>query len=461
MDFVPGWARIADFASAALLLVAATIAISGGFRTHVGDWHFGVTSPLRVLGWAVAIAAARHALARRRSIVSHLAARVSAWARSAAVITAAQATVATRPAMIFVGYLAVLMIGYAPGAQPFHEFSNELFNLPLRWDSAWYLHLASAGYEYIRDAGPDLQQNIVFFPAYPMLVRAIALLAGNSMGAYVIGGTVASLALFTIALAYLYRIARGYLTDEQSTLAVWLLAAYPFAIFFGAVYTESLYLAGVTGAFHHLQRREWARSAAWALVVGLTRPNGFLLCVPLVIAAVEQSSRSREPLSRAAVGVSAMPLVGVCAYSLFVWRVTGDPLAWASGHAAWGRHYTGLAAVVTNRYHFIATAGLGSYVSREPYDFVNALGLLFVLASVWPLARRFSIALAVFVVVNVVPPLTTGGLMSVGRLSSVMFPAFIWLAAAVPARHRLGWLTAFASMQALSATLFYTWRPLF
>jgi hypothetical protein len=86
---------------------------------------------------------------------------------------------------------------------------------------------------------------------------------------------------------------------------------------------------------------------------------------------------------------------------------------------------------------------------------------VFVLIAVWPVARRFSIAYAVFILVNMLPALASGGLLSAGRFSAVMFPAFLWLARVVPARHRPGWIVGFAALQALSAVLFYTWRPLF
>jgi hypothetical protein len=87
--------------------------------------------------------------------------------------------------------------------------------------------------------------------------------------------------------------------------------------------------------------------------------------------------------------------------------------------------------------------------------------VLFVLASAWPVARRFGIAYAVFILVNILPPLATGGLLSAGRFSSVLFPAFFWLAAVVPPRQSGGWIAAFAALQALNGALFYTWRPLY
>ena len=141
--------------------------------------------------------------------------------------------------------------------------------------------------------------------------------------------------------------------------------------------------------------------------------------------------------------------------------MTGSPFAWASGHAAWGRHYTSLTHLVATRYNFIGHAGLYEYVAPSPYDLLNVLGALFVLAAAWPVWRRFGMAFAAFILINILPPLTTGGFLSAGRFSSVLFPAFVWLAGAVPLRQRTVWIVSFAMLQALNAALFYTWRPLF
>jgi len=148
-------------------------------------------------------------------------------------------------------------------------------------------------------------------------------------------------------------------------------------------------------------------------------------------------------------------------YSMFVWTKAGSPFAWIAGHAAWGRHYSGLTALVSDRYNYIASAGLYGYVSQLPLDLLNALGVIFVLVAAWPVARRLGLAYAVFILINILPPIAQGGLMSAGRFSSVLFPAFIWMAAAVPPPQRGGWIASFAALQALNAAMFYTWRQLF
>jgi mannosyltransferase PIG-V len=460
---LPRWARAADFLALALAVVAAIVAMSGGFRLRLGDWRLALTSPYRPLLLAAAVAAARHAFTftSHASMTGHLWLRLRALTRSVPFLTATTVAVATRPVVFLAGYLAVFMIGYAPGARPLQDFDSELLNLPLRWDAGWYLQIARDGYEYRARIGAAGQQNIVFFPAFPITVRTVALLLGNNHPAYVFGGTAVSLLLFVLGLTYLYRLAREFLTPDESATALWLLAAYPFALFYGAIYTESLFLLGTAGAFYHFRRGELGRAALWGLLVGLTRPNGFFLCVPLAICALERRSRSGRPLTLRPMAAAAAPVAGVLIYSLYIWRLTGNPFAWAAGHAAWGRTYQGLSTLVTQRFRIITEGGLPAYVGHEPYDFLNGLGVLFVLAAVWPLARRFSLAYAVFILINILPPLSAGGLMSAGRFSSVLFPAFFWFASAVPAAHRIGWIAAFAAFEAFNAALFYTWRPLF
>jgi hypothetical protein len=63
--------------------------------------------------------------------------------------------------------------------------------------------------------------------------------------------------------------------------------------------------------------------------------------------------------------------------------------------------------------------------------------------------------------VNLLPPMAAGGLLSIGRVTSTLFPAFFWMAAAVPPGHRAAWVVVFAVLQSFAAVMFFTWRPLY
>jgi hypothetical protein len=473
---LPGWVRLVDGVCVLLAGLAIVIAVSGGFRERLFGVRVALTSPYRLMLWAVVLGVVRHALVRRRPIYADLSARLVAQWRTPETRAAVGAFVGTRPAVLLVGYLAVSLIGFPSGAPPWRAADNEFLNLPARWDVGWYLGIAIDGYSFSDVAGDAVsQQNIVFFPALPLLMRVAGRLLGGEPAAFVWAATCCSLLAFLGALVYVYRLARDLLGDDaRAALSVWLLAAYPFALFYGAPYTESLFLLGSAGAIYHFRRGGIWKGGAWGFLVGLTRPNGCFLSVALALLAIEpwlphsiaggpparSGPRTAGQLARS-IAAASLPGVAMLLYSAFIWSLTGNPLSWAEGHVAWGRSYQGLSILITQRYQFLSEAGLYAYTSQGANDLLQLLGVLFVLASVWPVARRFGLAHAVFIAINILPPLAAGGLLSAGRFSSVLFPAFIWLASVVAERHRSGWLSGFMALQALNAVLFFTWRHMY
>ena len=129
------------------------------------------------------------------------------------------------------------------------------------------------------------------------------------------------------------------------------------------------------------------------------------------------------------------------------------------GPRAFGRVYRSFDPFI-ERVEYIQHEGLYGYASGWTLDMVNAVAVLFALAAIVPVYRRFGLPYAAIVVLNVVPPVMMGGMLSMGRITSVLFPLFLWLAAVVPPHHRAVWLMAFAMLQALGAITFFTWRPL-
>ena len=52
---VPRWVRAVDIVCLLFVAVAGIVAMSGGFRLHIGAWRIAVTSPYPLLLWALAI----------------------------------------------------------------------------------------------------------------------------------------------------------------------------------------------------------------------------------------------------------------------------------------------------------------------------------------------------------------------------------------------------------------------
>ncbi len=123
-----------------------------------------------------------------------------------------------------------------------------------RWDSGHYFNIAYVGYHYV----PDGRDDTAFFPAYPFLMRFVGRLFGHSQADLYFGGIAVSWVAFVLAMIGLYKIARlDVEADEAEKRAVILATIFPFAFFFGVVYTESLFLAATIGAFYFFRTRQW------------------------------------------------------------------------------------------------------------------------------------------------------------------------------------------------------------
>jgi hypothetical protein len=448
-----------DAAALAFLLIGVSVIATGGFREWTPIGRVSITSWLRPIAIGVLALLVRHWIYRSPTLPQRMLSGVREWWTSEEARAILPLFIATRVGVFVAGFLAIAMIGYPPNSPPWRVYPNELLNLPARWDAGWYLGVALEGYQW-RPSQASQQQNIVFFPAFPMLMRYGALfLARQTLWV----GVLISFVSFFFALRYLYRLARDTVGDEAALAAIAFLTTYPFAFFFSAPYTEALFLLAMVAAIYHFRKDELWQAGVWGLLAGLTRPNGCLLSIPLAVLAIEPLWRgqpSRTSLA-ARLATAAAPGIGMLIYSAYIYSLTGNPLQWAAQNAAWGRVYKGLDVLVQDRVLYVQHYGVYEYASNRAVDMVQAIAVLFVLASVWPVYRRFGLAYAVLLVINVVTPLTMGGLLSMGRVTSVLFPTFLWLGVVVPARHRSGWLVAFAMAQALAAIVFFTWRPLY
>jgi len=169
----------------------------------------------------------------------------------------------------------------------------------------------------------------------------------------------------------------------------------------------------------------------------------------------------RFAVAAISLAVAAMPGVGMLLFTLYLHRLTGGVwFAWARSHEAWGRTYEGLEPILHLAQRLRDEPFL-SLVLNDPFNAINAVGVLFALALTYAVFRRVGFAWGVFVLISLLPPLFAGGLVSMGRLTSTLFPLFIALAAILPPRAVPAWAVAFGIGQGFCATLFFTWHALF
>ncbi len=180
------------------------------------------------------------------------------------------------------------------------------------YDAVWYMHIAQLGY----DAAPP-RNLVTFFPLYPLLIRSLGapLAALGVPDAYLLAAMLVSWAAFTAACVLLYRLALPRLGHIGALSAVALLALFPFAFFFGAAYSESVFLLAAVGVFFAVERQRWATAAIIAAFAGALRPPGVLLGLAVAIAyGAHLLHEGRRP-DRAAFWLALMP-AGQCECAL-------------------------------------------------------------------------------------------------------------------------------------------------
>jgi Mannosyltransferase (PIG-V) len=480
---IPWWVNLLDTLTIAAAVIVLSNVLFDGVRLRAGELHLTATSVVRDAVICAALLGLRWWLYRPRPVWQ----RVIDWGRGAWESEARQVVfapwLASRFMVLVIGYLAVVFFGYpGNGVPPTRISKNEVINLPMRWDAGWYLGIALDGYEF----SPNLerQQNVAFFPAYPMLVRVgAALLGGRIMSAseasgvnkveyayaqhrgIVLSATIISLAAFLWALVYLYRFGRELLDERSARVAVLVACAYPFSLFFSAFYTESLFFLTMLGAFYHFRRQEWLPAAAWGLILGLTRPNGCLLSIPLAVLALQQAWKGGRQFDRnlflRGLITASLPGIGMLLFSWYLGNLTGRPFVWLQAHQAWGRVYEGIDTLFAYHLGIIANEGLYAYSKGLPTDMLNGIATVGALLAVWPVTRRVGVAYGVLMLLMVLPPLARGGFMSMGRVTSTLFPLFLYLGWRLHGMTRDTVLMASAGLQAFFAALFFTWRPLF
>ena len=193
------------------------------------------------------------------------------------------------------------------------------------------------------------------------------------------------------------------------------------------------------------------------ILTGLARSNGWTLSVALLaVWMVERRSGNRRA-ARFLVALS--PLAGLGAFLVYVFHRTGNALDWVWAQGAWGATLKPL-AFWARQYHAIGRLGPVGYLQNEPVEALTLACVFWVLAMAVVLLRRRQWLYAAIIVCYLGPALAVD-LLSIGRMTSVLFPASIAGASTFKGRTFLVVATVFAAGQAYFAWRFFLWFPPF
>lgn len=341
--------------------------------------------------------------------------QLSTWLRGSTLRRMLMITAVWRLVIAIVGIVAHSLLAVShfnrPGSLRIEHWPQNPLTVAvdagIRYDALWYARIALHGYTY----STHHQSSIAFYPLYPILIKVLSLVVGN---VYVAGMLLSTVFLF-LAVVLLFHWCNDIGLREHAVWATLLLLLFPWAFFYAAMYTESLYLALALAAFIALERRHYGWAAVCAFLIALSRPTGILLVPCLAVLLYLRHVRTWRAWSAPVAGV-----LGLAAFSFYQLLAFGTSRASANAAAVppWSR---GLGQVLSDLQLHARHLFPSWYLA-----FMLAVAILMLLPV--PLVyRRLGPAYALYAVLVIVLP-AASGLISIQRYAVVDFPVFVALA---------------------------------
>jgi len=279
-----------------------------------------------------------------------------------------------------------------------------LVDTGIRNDALWYARIALHGYFY----SSVHVSSIGFYPLYPLLIRLAIFVVGN---VFVAGMLVSLFALLAAVVVFDSWMGDHGLNSERRR-ALLLLLAFPTAMFYSYMYSESLYLLLAIACFVAFERRRSDLSTVVAFLLVLTRPTGLVIVPALIlIAGLPHWRRWLAPVAGAVAAAGA--------FALYQWREFGTALAYVNAKAVPPWHDTASQAVSDLMLH----GRPGMPPSFLAFNLLIALPFVVSIPFVY---RRFGPGYAVFVGLSIILS-AYGTLPGMNRYVIVLFPVFaLW-----------------------------------
>jgi hypothetical protein len=164
-----------------------------------------------------------------------------------------------------------------------HGMYYALLGIWERFDTLWFLHIAEHGY--------DRPMAVIFYPLYPLAIRAAS------------GGLpliLAALIISTIATFFFFwgllGLAGSELPDRGKLYVLSLVLVWPTSFILFAGYAESLTLALIVWAVIFARQARWGAATVCGLMAGLSRPSGVLVSIPILVMALRSRRAASLPV---------------------------------------------------------------------------------------------------------------------------------------------------------------------
>jgi hypothetical protein len=330
--------------------------------------------------------------------------------------------------LFFIWRVGLFVLSYFADRFLLYKPSFSLINLTLipsglpRWlysfgnfDGVHYITIARDGYSHV--AGIQ-----AFFPLFPRIILGFFHdVLGMSTELLGIGLILSNLFFFAFLLLFFQLVLEKFNTKVAWGTIITLLL-FPTSFFFGALYTESLFMLLVIGSFYAAHKKKWLFAGILAALASSTRVVGFFLVPALLLELWSQ----KEHLDRKNIVFVLIGSLGLAGYMWYLHTSFGDPLLFAHVQAGFGAgRSTSIVLypqVVWRALKILLTSPRNiAYITYAQEFVAGTLGLLAILFAHRYVKRSWILfALLCFFF----PPLS-GTFSSMSRYLLVCFPIFI------------------------------------
>jgi hypothetical protein len=338
------------------------------------------------------------------------------------------------------------------------------FGFFARWDSFYYIDIATHGYSFKTDLW-------AFRPLYPLILWLLGspfTWYMDEWSSFLIAGLIWNMFAFFLAVIYLYKLTAMLINEKIAYTTILLLSFFPGSLFFTAIYAESTYLFLVAASFYYLEIGKNFHALMLAVLASFTRPEGFLIFVPFLLKASNLKGNKRVKLFV----FSSLIICTLPVFMLYCYFLTGDPYIPLKVEAQWPK---------TTLYDLLVNAYRGELmnegVDRLSAYLISTIILTIAIISILKLLSNFKslggsaktklmhvwryekMPYYVWAILLFASLIFQGGYAGLPRFASTLFPIFwgnaLWINKSPFRAYLL--FSLYTCLLALGTTLFVNW----
>lgn len=339
-----------------------------------------------------------------------------------------------RLSLFMVAFFAYTFIHNFAGTFPYYDKVLQPTKLP-EWvwgfgnfDGVHYLRIAQNGY--------DAQFSQAFFPLLPLAIRYLNILPPDPTiyrntqvdPSFFITGIILVNIFFLFALIMFYKLIRVDFNDKIAIGSIILLLFFPTSFYFGAIYTESLFLFLSLTALYFIRKENFIAAGVFSSLASATRILGLFL-IPVFLIEVYLKIKKKEiklgseKFTKAIIGILLAPF-GILLYMLYLRLNFQNALYFLTSQPAFGAERSSGELILLPQviYRFIK---IFLTVPIQTQQFFNAfLEFSFTILSLTILVlffKKMRISYFLFTLGCLVLPTLTGTFSSMPRYSLMSF----------------------------------------